>query len=76
MPKERNSNKKSPKFDRDTNTKKKGSQKAENFWKPKATSEMKANESKFARLNQTPRVSNTKIKIKVKVKISKLPWKD
>ncbi len=34
--------------------KKKVRKKAENFWKPKATMEMKANESKFARLNQTP----------------------
>ncbi len=53
MPKERNSKKKSPKFDRDTNTKN-NQKEAENFWKHKAAIEINANESKFARFKQTP----------------------
>ncbi len=51
MPKERNSKKKSPKFNRDTNTKN-NRKETENFWKHKATIENNASESKFARLNQ------------------------
>ncbi len=52
MPKERNSKKKSPKFDRDTKTKN-NRKEAENFWKPKATIVINANEREFARFNQT-----------------------
>ncbi len=53
MPEERNSKKKSQKFDRDTNTEN-NRKEAENSWKHKATIEINANESKFAQFKQTP----------------------
>ncbi len=53
MPKERKSKKKSPKLDRDTNTKNYRKE-ADNCWKHKATIAINASEYKFARLNQTP----------------------
>ncbi len=52
MPKERNSKKKSPKLDRDTNAEN-NRKEAENFWKHKVTIEINANEKEFARFNQT-----------------------
>ncbi len=61
MLKARISNYKTSKFDRNTKEKRFANI-TENVWKPKATIEINANESKFARLNQTPRISILKSK--------------